>query len=219
MPRLSLNLALTHEALYPRLESLCRQVEAIASRKPDSDVPPETRTAAEALLFDALRFRRPSTKALAPNPSSRACRGTNHTPRVLPPAPETYAALATALGQALASLDAFETKHSAWSASHNGFVWQLPRNELRPVERLRPKSTRPAAAAGDDRRAAKRRADLLRRIEAKYDDAFEAGLKAATEGLAEAPPSTVIPGRRPGDPTGLSKDAAGLVGWPGQARP
>ncbi len=129
----------------------------------------------------------------------------------LPPAPETYAALATALGQALASLDAFETKHSAWSASHNGFVWQLPRNELRPVERLRPKSTRPAAA-GDDRRAAKRRADLLRRIEAKYDDGFEAGLKAATEGLAEARPSTVIPGRRPRGPN-WTLQRCGWSGW------
>ncbi len=153
-------LAITHEALYPRLEALLRQVEAIAARRPGAPVPAATRAAAEALLFDAQRFA-PQRKA------------------GLPAAADTYGPLATALGQALARLSAFETAHSAWSAPHAGFVWRLPRHALRPVERLRPKSAPPPDPAAD-RESAHIRAELIRRIDAKYDEGFDAGLKAAS---------------------------------------
>lgn len=200
--RPSLTFALAHEALYPRLESLCRQVEAIASRRPDAAVPPVTRAAAEALLFDALRFRPRQRSASSragrtPRPlmvsvSNHAGMGAAPHARELPPAPDTFAALATVLGQALATLDAFEARHSAWSAAHGGFVWQLARGEQRLVTRLRPKSLAPVLVT-DDRHATARRAELLRRIAAQYDDGFEAGLRAAATNLSATTVSVPLP--------------------------
>jgi len=155
------NLARTHEALYPRLETLARQVEAIAARKPEAEVPPETRTAAEALLFESQKF---GTR------SRRSRRG-------LEPAPDTYAPLATALGQALAGLDAFETRHSGWSEKHQCFVWLLPRGVLKPVARLKPHAN-VAAGPESDKRAAFMRAEIIRRIQAKYDEGYDAAMEA-----------------------------------------
>jgi hypothetical protein len=171
MSRLSLALAKTHEALYPRLETLTRQVEAIAARKPESSVPAETRAAAETLLFDTQRF-------------GRSVR------RTLPPAPDSFGALATLLGQALATLDAFETRHSVWSEEHKGFVWLLPRRELRPVARLRPHAAKLPAAATDTRHFERMKAEIIRRIDAKYDEGYDAGFaqraKRSSVGTSEA---------------------------------
>ncbi|MEP7239530.1 MAG: hypothetical protein ABI697_01475 [Devosia sp.] len=174
MSPLTAALATTHEALYPRLDMLLRQVEAIAARKPEGDVPAETLATAEALLFDTRRF---------------AGRGTG---RDLAPAPDSFGALATVLGQALARLAAFETAHSVWSGPHNGFVWRLPRGELRPVARLRPHTALPVHA-GDDRETARMRAEIVRRIAAKYDEGFDAGRKAAAASLS-TPPSPGMSG-------------------------
>jgi len=158
MSILTENLARMHEALYPRLETLARQVEAIAARKPEAEVPPETRTAAEAQLFESQKF---------------GARGGRRSSRALLPAPDT----ATALGQALAGLDAFETRHSGWSEKHQCFVWLLPRGVLKPVARLKPHAN-VAAGPESDKRAAFMRAEIIRRIQAKYDEGYDAAMEA-----------------------------------------
>lgn len=168
MSRLTPQRARTHEALYPRLEALTHQVEAIAARKPDADIPPETRAAAEALLFDARRFQ-PRRPRPAGGPASPG----------FEPAPDKFAALATVLGQALAALGAFEARHSIWSQKHAGFVWLLQHDRLAPVQRLRPKSPN-ALEAGADKNVERLREKLRNRFDERYEEGFTAGRHAAT---------------------------------------
>jgi hypothetical protein len=172
MPRLTPALARTHEGLYPRLEALTHQAEAIAGRKPDAAVPPPIRAAAEALLFDAApflpRLSRPHNGARPPLPLSRP----------LEPAPDTYAALAAVLGQVLARLGAFESRHSIWSQKHAGFVWRLAGGGVAPVQRLRPRSPE-LLRLGADKNTARLREKLRARFDERYEEGFTAGLKAS----------------------------------------
>jgi hypothetical protein len=186
MSRLTLALAQTHEALYPRLERLARQVEAIAARKPESELPETTRATAEMLLYETQRFSRVPGKRLAPGQSKE-----------LPPAPETHGALATVLGQALAALDSFETRHSAWSEQHKGFVWRLARGEVKPVGRLKPHAPIIRSVA-DDKADTALRAELVRRIAAKYDEGFDAGFAQGARSASPAEPSPLSPGDEAG---------------------
>jgi hypothetical protein len=173
MARLSLTTALNHEALYPRLETLTRQVESIAARKPDVSVPAETRAAAEALLFEVIRFRprRPLR--------SQQKGGNAVATAALEPSPDNVAALATVLGQALAALGAFEARHTVWSPRHNGFVWLLQHDRVQPVQRLRPKSSAPLES-GVDKNDARLRQKIVARFKEHYEEGFAAGIKAGT---------------------------------------
>jgi hypothetical protein len=118
-PQISKAQAAAHEALYPRVERLTRQAEAIGTKRPNAPVPEETRTIAEGLLFDVQAFR-----------PSRTRRG-------LPPAASSFAALASQLGQALAALDAFEAAHSEWNGVLKCRVWRTGFQPEQPVARLR----------------------------------------------------------------------------------
>ena len=105
-----------HEALYPELERLTRQLEAMAARRAGAPVPPATAAIAADLLFDTQRFM-----------------GTR---RGLPEVAADVGGLATQLGRALAQLDAFEAAHTAWQPDLKCFAWLL--REPLPVKRLRP---------------------------------------------------------------------------------
>jgi hypothetical protein len=163
--------AAAHEALYLRLERLTRQVETIAARKPEATVPAETRVLAETLLREAQRF-------LSKASIERRSIIISH----------DLAGLATELGQALARLDLFETRHSAWSGEHNCFVWRLRHEEIAPVARLRPKAVGLAKSAEEKRQDQHIRSELTRLIHAKVSDAYEAGYADCQNGILANPP-------------------------------
>ena len=99
-PTLTHERAAAHETLFIKLDALTRQAEAVALRRPDAAVPAETRAAAEALLYDAGKMLGEHLHSAHPGRRNKPHRG-------LPAAAETFAGLATQLGQALAGLDAF----------------------------------------------------------------------------------------------------------------
>jgi len=147
--------AARHEALYPRLATLLRQIEAIALRKPGAPVPSATQTIAEALLFDAQAFG-VARKTLVATAADMA-------------------GLAAQLGQALAALDAFEAAHSGWDAEFKCFVWQMANGDSLPIarRRLQPvKTPRPA----EKRQASKTmRHKIAYMIDAKFSEGYQVG--------------------------------------------
>ena len=150
-----------HEALYPELARLTRQLEAMAARNPSASVPPAARAIAADLLFDAQRF------------SAGIRRG-------LPEIAEDIGGLVTQLGRALAQLDAFEAAHSAWNPDLKGFVWLL-RDPL-PVKRLRQETAAVIKSAKDQRESDHRRREVRRLIEAKASDSYDQGYADASSG-------------------------------------
>jgi hypothetical protein len=158
-----------HEALYPRLAALGRQIAAIAARRPAAIVPEGVRILAEGLLFDIRPF-------LAARPR-----------RDLPVAAPDYGALATQLGQALAALDVFEARHTSWHAALKCFVWRVRSEEPLPVGRLRPQTVQQAPSR-DKSEADKKHRKVMLRIQEKWDEAYERGKRdGALEALAQPP--------------------------------
>jgi hypothetical protein len=150
-----------HEALYPGLERLTRQLEAMAARNPSASVPPAARAIAADLLFDAQRF------------SAGVRRG-------LPEVADDLGGLVTQLGRALAQLDAFEAAHSAWNPDLKGFVWLL-RDPL-PVKRLRQETAAVIKSAKDKRQSDFYRSEVLRLMNAKVADSYDQGYADASSG-------------------------------------
>lgn len=164
--RLTRTKAEAHEALYPALEKLTAQMEAMAARKPAAPVPPAARAVAADLLFDAQRF--------GWNPPHR-------TKRPLPEPAADVGGLATQLGQALALLDAYEAAHCVWNADLKCFVWETQGAPL-PVRRLRQEPARPQLTERDKRRSEQRRVEIKRKIEAKAEESYDRGYADASSG-------------------------------------
>ena len=148
-----------HEALYPGLARLTRQLEAMAARNPSASVPPASRAIAADLLFEAQRF------------SGGVRRG-------LPEVAADIGGLVTQLGRALAQLDAFEAAHSAWSPDLKCFVWLL-RDPL-PVKRLRQETAAVIKSAKDKRQSAFYRTELVRLMNAKVSESYDEGYRDAS---------------------------------------
>lgn len=178
--------AATHEALYPRLAALSAELSAMAHKRPTAPVPQSLAILAEGLLFEAAPFCGPRRR------------------RGLVPAPPDLAALAALLGQALAGLDAFETRHAPFNKTLNCFAWRLPRGEFLPVRRLRPETVT------IDDAAARKRDNVMRdkltrlitaRVETAREEGYAAGLAAARSEIETgiAPPLDAgSPGLRSG---------------------
>lgn len=148
-----------HEALYPALERLTRQLEAMAVRRPAAAVPPATTTIAADLLFAAQRF--------------------SHGSRGLPAVAADLGGLATQLGRALAQLEAFEAAHSAWRPELKAFAWALL--DPVPVRRLRQQSAA-AGTARAQREGEGMRRKLVKLIDAKVATAYDLGYRDASNG-------------------------------------
>ena len=116
--------AARHEALYLRLATLLRQTEAGANKRADAPVGDMTRRLAEDLLFEARRFV--------------------GGPNAIPASAPDMVGLATQLGQALAALDAYEARHSAWDPELAAFAWSVNGPVALPIARLRPKANAPS---------------------------------------------------------------------------
>jgi len=147
---ITLRLIERHEALFPKLQTFARQVQAQAARRPLGVVSDDLRAEAEALLFEAQPFR------------ERGERG------ALPLAAPHLGGLAGQLSAALAALLAFEARHSQWDARANAPVWALDRG-VRPLKRLMPKpgSKAAAQAAARSERDAQARAAKMADLRAK----------------------------------------------------
>ncbi|MEO7223780.1 MAG: hypothetical protein ABIY37_15025 [Devosia sp.] len=154
-----------HEALYPALERLTRQLEATAARNPSAPVPPAARAIAADLLFEAQAFgwNRPGrTRRDLPEPAADA------------------GGLATQLGQALALLDTFEAAHSAFHPEHKCFAWLLA--DPLPVKRLRPQSAAIIRTAKETRDTDHMRQKILARFDEKYEEGYDKGYADASSG-------------------------------------
>jgi hypothetical protein len=170
-----------HEALFPKLQTLTRKVQAISARRPRSLVPENMRMAAEALLFEALPF------------SAGRRRGE------LPVAAHDCAGLAGQLSAALAAMMAFEARHSQWDARFAEPVWMADDHQIRRLKRLAPKLGSKAAAkaaAKAEMEAAARaarmvelRAKLVQRLaqSRRHDPRFEKPSEPAGERVSTAP--------------------------------
>jgi hypothetical protein len=148
--------ATQHETLVLKLEALLHEVRPLALRHPEAAVPAPLATLAEGLLFDVRPFtgrrRREAMPAAAPE----------------------FSGLVVQLGQALATLAAFEVRHTVWSPKLAAYVWRVGRDHDTPVARLRP---RLAQISKEDRRDSEHmRAKVLHLIHAKVADAYERGL-------------------------------------------
>ena len=154
-PTITPGRATQHETLVLKLEALLHELRPLALRHPDAAVPAPLATLAEALLFDARPF------------TERRKR------EALPASAPQLSGLVVQLGQALATLDAFEVRHTAWSPKLSAYVWRLGRSDA-PIARLRP---RLAQMTQDHQRDSERmRLEVIRLIEAKVSDAYERGV-------------------------------------------
>ena len=102
-------------------------------------MPEAVRIAAEAVLFEAEAFR------------------SRRRNRDLPTAAPHFSGLAAQLGEALAMLVAFETRHTQWNATIGETTWIVEGSIMRP-RRLRPRPGSKAAARADA--MARQEADL-----------------------------------------------------------
>lgn len=130
---ISRRMAERHEAVYLRLETIARQVDAIAAKKPEGAVPEAMRGMAEAVLFESHGFRQHKRKgglvAAAPH----------------------YGALAVQLGAALATMVAYEARHTRYHHINQLTLW-LVEGEALPVRRLQPRPARGKPAPEPPRR-------------------------------------------------------------------
>ena len=111
-----------HEALWLSLAALHRDTIALGAKKPNAPVSDALRIAAEGLLADCAAFTRQRGERL-------------------PVAAPDLGGLAAQLGQALAALENWESRHTSWDTRFNCRIWSLHRGYL-PIMRLKP----PAAA-------------------------------------------------------------------------
>jgi hypothetical protein len=116
-----------HEALWLSLSALHKDTVALGAKKPNADVSDALRISAEGLLSDCAPFIRQRRERL-------------------PVAAPDLSGLAAQLGQALAALENWESRHTSWDERFNCRVWRLDRGYL-PIMRLKP----PAAALKAER--------------------------------------------------------------------
>jgi hypothetical protein len=157
-----------HEALWLSLAALHKDTVALGAKKPNADVSDALRISAEGLLSDCAAFTRQRKERL-------------------PVAAPDLMGLAAQLGQALAALEAWESRHTSWDAQFNCRIWVLHSGYL-PIMRLKP----PAAALKAERtNYAELREKLVRRMEQRergmYQKGFEAGLAARAGEPSDAP--------------------------------
>jgi hypothetical protein len=161
-------LAERHEALWLSLAALHKDTVALGARKPASPVSDALRISAEGLLSDCAPFIRQRGERL-------------------PVAAPDLMGLAAQLGQALAALESWESRHTSWDARFDCRVWILHSGYL-PIMRLKP----PAAALKFERTdTAEIRDKLTRLIDARrraaYQDGFAAGRAARAGESSDAP--------------------------------
>ena len=111
-----------HEALWLSLAALHKDTVALGAKKPNAPVSDAMRISAEGLLSDCAAFTRRRGERL-------------------PVAAPDLAGLAAQLGQALAALEGWESRHTGWDTRFNCRIWTLHSGYL-PIMRLKP----PAAA-------------------------------------------------------------------------
>ncbi|HQZ12169.1 MAG TPA: hypothetical protein PK286_04720 [Devosia sp.] len=154
----------THEGLYLSVSALAKHAQAIAGRRGDAGLPDETRRLAEDLLFEVRPFL--------------AGKGPNRLPAAAP----GYAGLAAQLGEALAALDAWETRHSDWSGEHKCFVWRVGDGIVLAVRRLRPQPPKALPVNPNTKEVSKIKDLLIQRIAQKWDHGYDRGYRDATAG-------------------------------------
>ena len=171
-----------HEALWLSLAALHKDTIALGAKKPNAPVSDALRISAEGLLADCAAFTRQRKERL-------------------PVAAPDLMGLATQLGQALAALESWESRHTSWDERFNCRIWRLHTGYL-PIMRLNP----PAAALKAERPDATDLRDKLRRLikgrqQIAYEDGFRAGLAARTgaPGVAAMvePAASASTGRHP----------------------
>lgn len=151
-----------HEALYVRFARLAKQIEAIALRHPDLPVPEATRIIAEALFYDLGAFL----------PAQRSG---------LRPVPPAMAGLASELSQALAALDVFEAANSQWHPEHKARIWCVDGDPYL-VRRLKPNVSVRIRDSRQEAYSSRIREQLIHRMIAKQEEAYEAGYADAQAG-------------------------------------
>ena len=111
-----------HEALWLSLAALHKDTVALGAKHPTAHVSDALRIRAEGLLSDCAAFTRQRGERL-------------------PVAAPDLMGLATQLGQALAALESWESRHTTWDERFDCRIWNLHTGYL-PIMRLKP----PAAA-------------------------------------------------------------------------
>lgn len=167
-----------HEALHLKLSALAAHVQAMAVRRGDTPLPPETRRLAGDLLSAVHPF---AVHPFADQPagSQQASRPQAPGRRIrLPVVASGYAGLAAQLGEALAGLDAWEARHSFWSPTHKCFLWRVEgRPTPLPIRRLRPEALAIVEPAAEAAEVSDMRHKLLERIDELYEEAYLLGLE------------------------------------------
>jgi len=167
-----------HERLYPRLASLLTQVERVASRLPRAPVPPETALLAREQVGKAARLLGREGRGIA-------------VPQSTPSAPLEHAALAVALGQAVAGLEAFEGAHAMLSVRHRAICWLLPGGRLQPVARrlpATPPKDAPAWYEAEQKLSERDRKKVIDRLLERENARYMLGYRDGKAGRAPHPP-------------------------------
>jgi hypothetical protein len=172
-----------HEALWLSLAALHKDTVALGAKRPNADVSDALRINTEGLLSDCAPFIRQRRERL-------------------PVAAPDLMGLAAQLGQALAALESWESRHTNWDERFNCRVWRLDRGYL-PIMRLKP----PAAALKAERTdMADLRDKLARRLEQRergiYQKGYAAGLAARDSVPGDAASLVGEGGSSGADPSG-----------------
>jgi hypothetical protein len=182
IPSVTAEIAQAHEVLFGRLTRLLGLVESVARRRPGEGVTPDLARLALELLYEARRFGVGGLRA------SGRIGGKGRGARQQPPevrAPTDYAGLAAQLGQALAGLEAFEARHTAWDAPLGAFVWRLGRRGRAPVARLRPRLL--TQSPRETARSHENRNKFNHMLAVRDQTMFEKGFAQGRDGTAAEP--------------------------------
>jgi hypothetical protein len=154
-----------HEALWLALVALHKDTIALGAKKPNAPVTEPARIMAEGLLADCAPFIR--------QPGGR-----------LPVAAPDLVGLALQLGQALALLEAWESRHTTWDDRHKCRVWNCY-ERYQPILRLKPpaEALRHASRVNPDEISRK----LVKRIEGRRRAAYQQGYAAGLAARQGAP--------------------------------
>ena len=152
-----------HEALYPRVTALLKQVERAAAKHPEQPIPPATLGVARGLFGEA---RKVLGRAVGP----RAGLGF-----------ADLGGLSLGLGQLVARLEGFEAAHSGFSKKARCVVWHVAGPVL-PVTRLKPPGVEAGPVAPDDARLSPARLQLTRLVMARYAAGYDQGYRDASAG-------------------------------------
>jgi hypothetical protein len=163
-------LAEKHEALWLRLVALHKDIMALGAKKPGAPVSEPVRIQAEGLLSDCCDFNGQKRARLAV-------------------AAADLGGLAVQLGQALAIIEAWESRHTRWDERFDCRMWRVPNGNL-PVKRLKPPSL---AMAPPRRDMADLRAKLALRIDQRSRYIYETGFAAGRAARLGAPEQETYP--------------------------